>query len=123
MPDTPARSIHMCSSIVPKMSTAYSIWHCLGFQTIEISIPDAWAWPSPKANRELWMKKSNDGRHNRHTGIYYPLAYVGLARAEAQLGRTGQAKKAYEDFFALWKDAEPDVPILLEARKEYAALK
>jgi tetratricopeptide (TPR) repeat protein len=56
-------------------------------------------------------------------GPFYPLAQVGLARSEAKLGHPAQAKKAYEDFFALWKDAEPDVPILIEARKEYAALK
>jgi Flp pilus assembly protein TadD len=56
-------------------------------------------------------------------GPFYPLAQVGLARSEAKLGHPAQAKKAYEDFFALWKDAEPDLPILIEARKEYAALK
>ena len=33
------------------------------------------------------------------------------------------ARKAYEDFFALWKDADPDIPILKEAKAEYAKLK
>jgi hypothetical protein len=48
---------------------------------------------------------------------------VGLARAAVLSGDTVKAKKAYQDFLALWKDADSDVPILPEARKEYAALK
>ncbi len=53
----------------------------------------------------------------------WPLAHVGLARAYAAAGDTAASRKAYEDFFALWKEADRDVPILVEARKEYAALK
>jgi hypothetical protein len=53
----------------------------------------------------------------------YPLAHLGLARAAAQSGDTSKSKQKYQDFFALWKDADSDVPILIEARKEYAALK
>jgi DNA-binding winged helix-turn-helix (wHTH) protein/tetratricopeptide (TPR) repeat protein len=54
-------------------------------------------------------------------GPLYPLSYVGLARATALAGDTTRARKAYEDFLALWKDADPDVRVLVEARKEYAA--
>ena len=61
-----------------------------------------------------------------HRGAYwganYPLAYVGLARAATLAGDSAKAKTAYEEFFALWKDADADLPILAEARKEYAAL-
>jgi eukaryotic-like serine/threonine-protein kinase len=52
----------------------------------------------------------------------YPLAYLGLARAELQMGDKVKARKAYDDFFAQWKDADPDIPILIEAKKEYARL-
>ncbi len=38
-------------------------------------------------------------------------------------GDTEVAKTAYRDFFALWKDADPDIPILKEAKAEYAKLK
>jgi tetratricopeptide (TPR) repeat protein len=55
-------------------------------------------------------------------GMEYLVSYVGLARAAVLAGDTGKAKKAYEDFFVMWKDADPDIPILIEARKEYAAL-
>jgi eukaryotic-like serine/threonine-protein kinase len=51
-----------------------------------------------------------------------PLAYLGVARGMGKAGDTARAKKAYQDLFALWKDAEPDLPLLLAARKEYAAL-
>ena len=59
----------------------------------------------------------------RNWGPQYSLAYVGLARAEVLAGDAATAKKAYQDFLALWKDADPDMPILIAARKEYVALK
>ncbi len=50
------------------------------------------------------------------------LAHLDLARAYARSGDTGKAKTSYQDFFALWKDADPDIPILKEAKAEYAKL-
>jgi hypothetical protein len=37
-------------------------------------------------------------------------------------GDTAKAKTAYNDFFALWKDADPDIPILIAAKAEFAKL-
>jgi len=57
--------------------------------------------------------------------INYPLgvlARLGLARAYALSGDTTKAKVAYRDFLTLWKDADPDIPILIEAKTEYAKL-
>ncbi len=51
-----------------------------------------------------------------------PLSQVGLARAAALAGDRAKARKAYQDFFALWKDADPDVPLLVQAKKEYEKL-
>ena len=51
------------------------------------------------------------------------LARIGLARAYALQGETARAKSAYEEFFMLWKDADPDVPVLIQARAEYAKLR
>ena len=51
-----------------------------------------------------------------------PLANVGLARAWALAGEKEKSRKAYQDFFGLWKDADPDLPILQEAKAEYAKL-
>ncbi len=50
------------------------------------------------------------------------LARLGLARAYALQGDTAKAKAAYKDFLTLWKDADPDVPILKQAQAEYAKL-
>jgi eukaryotic-like serine/threonine-protein kinase len=50
------------------------------------------------------------------------LAHLQLARAYALSGDTAKAKAAYQDFLTLWKDADPDIPILREAKAEYAKL-
>jgi tetratricopeptide (TPR) repeat protein len=62
-------------------------------------------------------------RKGANWGPEYPAAEVGLARASKLAGDSARARKTYEQFFAFWKDADPDIPLLLEARKEYAALK
>ena len=56
-------------------------------------------------------------------GPVYPAAQVLLARADQQMGDTAGARRTYEQFFAFWKDADPDIPILRQARAEYARLK
>jgi DNA-binding winged helix-turn-helix (wHTH) protein len=50
------------------------------------------------------------------------LAHLGLGRAYALSGDKAKAKSAYQDFLALWKDAEPDIPLLKQAKEEYARL-
>jgi hypothetical protein len=50
------------------------------------------------------------------------LARLGLARSYALESDTAKTRGAYQDFFALWKDADPDIPILKEAKAEYAKL-
>jgi len=50
------------------------------------------------------------------------LAHLQIGRAYAMAGETAKAKSAYKDFLTLWKDADPDIPILKEAKAEYAKL-
>jgi hypothetical protein len=50
------------------------------------------------------------------------LAHLGLGRAYALQGETAKARPAYQDFLTLWKDADSDIPILKEAKAEYAKL-
>ena len=72
-----------------------------------------------------------------HSGIVWncwtgALAHLGVARANALQAKTSQgadadaarvrALAAYKDFLTLWKDADPDIPILKEAKAEYAKL-
>ena len=51
------------------------------------------------------------------------LAHLQLGRAFALLGDKTKAKTAYQDFLTLWKDADPDIPILQQAKAEYAGLR
>jgi len=53
----------------------------------------------------------------------WPIAHLGLARAAALQGDVTKARKAYEDFLLLWKDADADLPLLIEAKSEYEKLK
>jgi serine/threonine protein kinase/tetratricopeptide (TPR) repeat protein len=81
----------------------------------------------------LRQKASNDATEAfqkilDHRGIepmspLYPLAHLGLARAAVLSGDTAKARKEYQDFLALWKDADGDLPILQQAKDEYAKLK
>jgi tetratricopeptide (TPR) repeat protein len=62
-----------------------------------------------------------------HPGIVWlrsqgALAHLGLARAYAMQGDKAKARGAYQDFLALWKDADRDIPILKQAKAEYAKL-
>lgn len=50
------------------------------------------------------------------------LVHLQLGRARAEAGGAGEARTAYQDFLALWKDADPDIAILKEAKAEYAKL-
>ncbi len=50
------------------------------------------------------------------------LARLGLARAFSLSGEIVKARMKYQDFFAVWKDADPDIPILKQAKNEYANL-
>jgi tetratricopeptide (TPR) repeat protein len=70
---------------------------------------------------------SEFGKILMHRGVsptapVYPLAQLGLAHAYAVQGNTVKARAAYHDFLTLWKDADPDIPILIAAKSEYANL-
>ena len=52
----------------------------------------------------------------------FALARLGLGRAYVLQSDKAKAKATYQDFFAAWKDADPDVPVLEDAKAEYAKL-
>ena len=54
--------------------------------------------------------------------LFEPLSQLGLAQAYAKQGDFENSRKAYDDFFATWKDADPNIPILKQAKAEYAKL-
>jgi tetratricopeptide (TPR) repeat protein len=74
----------------------------------------------PSAAKGLAFLVSSDARSSLSAETAYALAM--LARVQAQLGQTEEARKNYQKFFALWKDADPDVPLLVQARQEFSKL-
>jgi eukaryotic-like serine/threonine-protein kinase len=57
------------------------------------------------------------------TDVRYTLSHLNLGRAYALQGDQAKARTAYQDFFAAWKDADTDIPILITAKAEYERLK
>jgi len=84
---------------------------------------EAFLYSRDGANAALEFQKILDHRGISPTSPICSLARLGLGRAYAVQNDTVKAKAAYQDFFAIWKDADPDVPILKTAKAEYEKLK
>jgi eukaryotic-like serine/threonine-protein kinase len=74
------------------------------------------------AQAQAQFQKILDHKGLAGAAIITPLSHLGIARAAVLANDTAKARTAYQDFFALWKDADPDVPILIQAKSEYAKL-
>ena len=57
------------------------------------------------------------------TNSLNPLASLYYGRALAKLGKIDESRKAYEQFFEMWKNADANLPVLVDAKQEYARLK
>ena len=68
------------------------------------------------------FQKILDHRGVAQVNVIVPLAQLGIARAYAMSYQPEKARTAYQDFFATWKDADPDVPVLKQAKAEYGKL-
>ncbi len=77
----------------------------------------------PAAAEAFRKVLSAKGAHLSQSLQDYPQAQLGLARALAMQGDTAGAKQAYHDFFNTWKDADPTLPQLAQAKAEFSALK
>ena len=84
---------------------------------------EAFLYSRDGANAALEFQKILDHRGISPTSPICSLARLGLGRAYAVQNDTVKAKAAYQDFFAIWKDADPDVRILKTAKAEYEKLK
>jgi eukaryotic-like serine/threonine-protein kinase len=74
------------------------------------------------AKAEAEFAKLLSHRGWREWEVFAPLAQLGLARAYALQGDREDSRKAYDEFFITWKDADPDIPILRQAKAEYKKL-
>jgi tetratricopeptide (TPR) repeat protein len=68
------------------------------------------------------FQKILDHRGITGMSMAFPAAIVGLARSKVLMGDEAGARKSYEEFLEMWKDADPDVPLLQEAKAEYEKL-
>jgi tetratricopeptide (TPR) repeat protein len=88
---------------------------------------DAWTiaqmqmknWPA--AAKGLAFMTSEPQRQRLSASLAF--AYASLARVQVELGQKDEARKSYQKFFDLWKDADPDVPLLVQAREEFSRLR
>ena len=69
------------------------------------------------------FQKILDHRGEAPLSVLYPLAHLGQARAAALASDVARSRQAYQAFFTLWKEADPDLPVLRAARHEYDSLK
>jgi hypothetical protein len=78
-----------------------------------------------KAGREAGEQFGDILNHRGENAdsLLYPLAHLGLARAAALVGDVAQARRSYETFFGLWQDADADLGVVQDARREYARLR
>jgi eukaryotic-like serine/threonine-protein kinase len=100
-------------------------WAQLGF--IELGVPvylRGLAYLQNKQGAEAAAEFQQILDHHGALGPlpYSSLAKLGLGRAFTQTGDLAKARIAYQDFFTLWKDADPDIPILKQAKGEYAKM-
>jgi eukaryotic-like serine/threonine-protein kinase len=115
--NTPERAIELLRSVAPYERFYPLIGYLRGLAYLQLH-------RGPAAASEFQKTLANKGAYwiSLSDAPYYPLSYLGLARAAAMFGDTAKARKAYQDLFTLWKDADPDLAPLIQARKEYSAL-
>jgi tetratricopeptide (TPR) repeat protein len=90
--------------------------------TINYLRGDAYLRLKDGAKAAAEYQKILDHRGIDPTNATYDLSHLGLGRALALQGNTAGAKSAYQDFFGAWKDADPDLPVLKQAKAEYEKL-
>ena len=113
--DNPARAVELLKPAAPYDLSGY------GMGTVYIrGLAYLEAGQEQQAVQEF--KKVIDNPGIDSFSVMHPLSKLQLARAHAAAGDATQARRAYQDFLALWKDADPDIPLLLEAQAEYARL-
>ena len=114
----------------PNLSTYCKPWHLMSWallRPLETCTPSTYAVKAYLAAHQGKGAAAEFQKLLDHRGLVGnlplgALARLQLGRAYMMSGDTAKAKSAYQDFFALWKDADPDIPILKEAKAEYAKL-
>jgi DNA-binding winged helix-turn-helix (wHTH) protein/tetratricopeptide (TPR) repeat protein len=119
--DQPARSIELLASATPYERSYIDATYLRGLAYLRLH---KGAEAAAEFQKIVEHKGASWGATWVHPywGQYYSLSYLGMARGFALAGDTPKAKKAFQDFLELWKDADPDIPIFKQAKTEYARL-
>jgi hypothetical protein len=119
--DQPAKAVELLASASPYERAHPDAVYLRGLAYLGLHEGAAAATEFEKI---LDHKGANWGSSWQHPdwGQFYSLSYLGLARGSVLAGDPAKAGKAYQEFLALWKNADPDIPILKQAKAEYAKL-
>ena len=119
--DQPAKSVEWLASASPYERSYIDAAYLRGLAYLRLH---KGAEAAAEFQKIVDHKGANWGATRVHPnwGLYYSLSYLGMARGFALAGDSAKAKKAFQDFFQLWKDADPDIPILKSAKAEYDRL-
>ena len=119
--DQPAKAVELLASASPYERAYPEAVYLRGLAYL--SLRDG-AEAAAEFEKILNHKGANWGNAWQHPywGQFYSVSYLGLARGSMLAGDPARAAKAYQDFLTLWKDADPDTPILKQAKAEYARL-
>lgn len=119
--DQPAKSVELLASATPYERSYLSAVYVRGLAYLRLA---KGAEAAAEFQKIVDHKGANWGATwiVPYWGQFYSLSYVGMARGFALVGETAKAKKAYEVFFELWKEADKDIQLLHQAKAEYAKL-
>jgi tetratricopeptide (TPR) repeat protein len=117
----PAKSVELLASAAPYERAYLETIYLRGLAYLRLN---QGAEAAAEFQKIVDHKGANWGSDWRHPfwAQFYSLSYLGMARGSALAGDTAKARKAFQDFFELWKDADPDIPVLQQAKAEYARL-
>jgi eukaryotic-like serine/threonine-protein kinase len=119
--DQPAKAVELLASASPYERAYPELAYLRGLAYLGLRKGGEAAAEFEKILDHKGANWGSDWQHP-YWGQFYSLSYLGLARASALAGDTAKARAAYHDFLTLWKDADPDIPILMQAKAEYAKL-
>jgi eukaryotic-like serine/threonine-protein kinase len=119
--DQPAKSVILLTSASPYEGAYFGAVYLRGLAYLSLNKGEEAAAEFQKIVDHKGADWGSGWRHP-YWGQFYAISYLGVARGSALAGDTARARKALEDFLALWKDADPDIPILKQAKAEYAKL-
>ena len=120
--DQPAKAVELLASASPYERGYLDAVYLRGLAYLRLRKGAEAAAEFQKIVDHNGMNWASSWRHP-YWAQFYSLSYLGMARGLALAGDTAKADKAFQDFLELWKDADPDLPTLQQARADYAKLK